>query len=368
MRRRVLIAIDTLQIGGPGKGLLQFLRCGGMELCDPVLLGFPRVGIARWPFGEAVRQSAVKFEAITQRGPFDLSTIPKAHAVIKKHRIEILQSHGYKAHLVFFFLKRLTGLPWVAYVHGDTAENWKIKLYNRLEKALLRFADRVVVVSDQLKSKLDPKLVDSNRVRTIKNAIEPPPPRSPSTDIRSAWGLGTDDLAVAVVGRFSPEKGQLVFIEALALVRERLKNVKGLLIGDGQDKELLQARARELGVEDALVFTGFQSDVAPYYDAADLVVLPSFSEGMPNVALEAMMFGKPVVASRVGGVPEVVVDGVTGRLVPARDPRRLAEAILAVLADPRLCAEYGQAGKKRVLEEFDPYRRAEQMTAVYAQL
>ncbi len=367
MKKRVLIAIDTFNIGGPGKGLIQFLRCGGNELCDPVIVAFRNKNFQGWPFGEAITRLNVKSEFILQRMTYDPLLIPKTYKLVSKYDIQVLQSHGYKAHMLFFVLKYLTGLPWVAYVHGWTAENWKIKLYNSIDKFLFRFADRIVVVSSDLTGKLNPKWIDPNKVTTVKNAIEPLV-CGRHNNIRDAYSLSRNDLLIGVIGRFSPEKGQLYFVEAMAIVVNKIKNVKALLVGDGQQKQLLQTKANELNILDHMVFTGFQDDVAPFYDAVDLIVLPSLSEGMPNVALEAMMFGKPVVATSVGGVPEVVIDGVTGKLVPAQNPERLAEAILAVLENPVLLETYGKAGKKRVLEEFDPYKRAQQMVSVYEQL
>jgi glycosyltransferase involved in cell wall biosynthesis len=110
---------------------------------------------------------------------------------------------------------------------------------------------------------------------------------------------------------------------------------------------------------------GFQEDVAAWYPALDLVVLPSLSEGLPNVAMEAMLFGKPVVATNVGGVPEVVEDGVTGIVVPPRDAKALADAVIEMLSSPGLMAEYGVRGRNKVLEEFSPQVRAQSMIVLY---
>lgn len=367
MKKRVLIAIDTFNIGGPGKGLIQFLRCGGNDLCDPVIVSFNKKSFKNWPFGDAIGRLNVKFEFIMQKMTYDPLLIPKTYRLVSKYNIQVLQSHGYKAHLLFFILKYVTGLPWVAYVHGWTAENWKIKLYNMIDKFLFRFADRIVVVSSDLAGQLNPKWIDPKKVITVKNAIEPLV-CTQNKNIRDTYSLAENDLLIGVIGRFSPEKGQLDFVEAMAIVIKKIKNVKALLVGDGQQKQLLQMKANDLNISNHIIFTGFQDDVAPFYDVVDLIVLPSLSEGMPNVALEAMVFGKPVVATDVGGVPEVVIDGVTGKLVPAQNPERLAEAILAVLEDRKLLEQYGGEGKKRVLEEFDPYKRAQQMVNVYEPL
>jgi glycosyltransferase involved in cell wall biosynthesis len=363
---RILIGIDTCQIGGPGKGLLQFLRCGGLELCEPVVISTRSRHYGNWPFAEAISKLDVTFEVLRQRLTYDPFLIPQAYRVLRKYRIQILQSHGYKMHLLFFILKLMTGLPWVAYVHGWTAETFRIKLYILLDKFLLRFADRIVVVSEGLKCRLHPRWIDPRKIITITNAIEDidDPAIHPVDTCRSS----DDELLTGVIGRFSPEKGQIYFIEAMAIVARAMPNVKALLIGDGQDRPQLEQRVQELGLTNQVVFTGFQDDVAAYYQTLDLIVLPSLSEGMPNVALEAMAFGKPVVATDVGGVAEVVVNNVTGKLVPAQNPQLLAKAILELLGDKKLMSQLGIAGKQRVKEQFDPFTRAKKMAGVYAQV
>jgi glycosyltransferase involved in cell wall biosynthesis len=366
MKPRVFISIATSVIGGPGKGLLQFLRLGGAQVCDPVVAGFC-IGTQRGQFDVAMGGMDVPFELLRQRLTYDPLLVPQALRIVRRYGSNILQSHGYKSHLLCLILKRLTGLPWIAYVHGWTSENLKIKVYNALDQVQLGFADRVVVVSESLIRKLNLGWIAEDRVRVVPNAVDPDEFVLPAgaVDVRRRFGIADDCMLLGVIGRFSPEKGQLVFVEALPAIRRGFPGVRVLFVGDGQDQARVRARARELGQEDAVVFAGYQKELAPFYNALDLVVMPSLSEGMPNVALEAMLCGKPVVATCVGGVPEVVQDRVTGRVARPRDPAHLAECILEALREPGCLKSYGEAGRKRVLTEFDPRQRVRRIAGLY---
>ena len=177
--------------------------------------------------------------------------------------------------------------------------------------------------------------------------------------------IGAKTPLLLVVGRLSPEKGHCVFLEAAARLRSRLDSFRAVFVGEGQERERLMKQRQRLGLDRHVIFAGYQSDVAPFYGAADLVVLPSLSENMPNVALEAMSFGKPVVATNVGGVPEVVVNEQTGYLVPSHNPSALAHAMCKVLSDPALGRQLGRAGLLRAKTEFCPDRRKHRFRALY---
>jgi glycosyltransferase involved in cell wall biosynthesis len=229
-------------------------------------------------------------------------------------------------------------------------------------------ATRVVTVSESLKSRL-PQAARRKTV-VIPNAVDRAEvePGSQARDVRAEFGIADRAVVAGVVGRLSPEKGQLCFLRALDLVRLEFPQVVGLLVGDGQDRAMLEAEAKELGLDKAVFFAGHTGCVGDFYRAMDVLVMPSLSEGMPNVALEAMMFAKPVVASRIGGVPEVVVDGETGFMAKAGDADALALALMRMLTAPRGMQVMGDAGRRRALENFSPTVRVERMLALYEQL
>ncbi len=402
MRRpRVCMLLATDRLGGPGKGLVQFLRHGGLAGCSPVVVAYEAGEPGETEFTRAVRDTGADLRILRQRGAFDVSLIPQALRVVRDEGCEVLQSHGYKSHAVCACLHAMTGLPWVAFVHGWTAENVRVRAYRVLEQALLPLATRVVAVSDALGRSVWPAA--RRRMVVIPNAIDPAealrdgdvpatglyasPDASPDAnpdanpaanndtgsdagkgDLRAAFGIAADALVAGVVGRLSPEKGHIHFLRALARARQTEPRLVGLLAGDGPGADMLRREADMLGLAHAVTFAGHVSRVARVYRALDVAVLPSLSEGMPNAALEAMLHGLPVVASHVGGVPEVVRGGETGLLVPPGDETQLAAALVALCADVERRKALGARGRERVLGHFAPHQRAERILGLYHEL
>jgi glycosyltransferase involved in cell wall biosynthesis len=168
-----------------------------------------------------------------------------------------------------------------------------------------------------------------------------------------------------------PHKGYDDLVRALALLQEKLPRVKCLIVGKaprrGYLRKLLR-RAEHLSIRERLIVAGFQEDVVPFLHAMDVFVLPSRTEGLPITILEAMAAGKPVVATAVGGIPEVVRDDETGLLVPPGDPGRLAEAVMRLLEAPALAKAMGEAGRRQVESRFTMEQEARQTARVYGQV
>ena len=367
MKPRVLIAMASGILGGPGKGLAQFLRSGGLEGCYPLVAAYNRNPDMRdTEFILAMRATGAPVAVLRQRRTLDFSLVRQGLDLIREHNINLLQSHGYKSHVLCWLLRRRTGLPWIAFVHGWTAENLKIHLYNGLERGMLLMADEVVAVSESLKNKLLPPVRRACRV--IPNAIECEAGCKNGDDPNPEMNFPPNAIVAGVVGRLSPEKGQKVFVRALAKAREKDSRLYGLLLGDGQEREHLEKEVRTLGLEGKCLFTGYVRNPSLYYRNMDMQVLPSFKEGMPNAALEGMAAGLPLIASRVGGVPEAVADGLTGILLPAGDEEALARALVELAADPKRGRRMGEAGRERVIAEFSPTIRAGRFFRLYEEV
>lgn len=367
MRPRIFISLATSNLGGPGKGLLQFLRSGGFELCEPVIADFVTESGSESEFARVMRLSGANVAELRQRKKFDMDLVDQAQSIIKSEGCQILQSHGYKSHVLCALLGRRMRLPWVAFVHGWTSENMKMHCYRIVEMGLVTLATRVVAVSEALGKRLPG--IAQRKMTIIPNAVDPAELNDSSgRDVRQELGIPGEALVVGVVGRLSPEKGQIFFLRALAQTRRSVPNAVGVFLGDGQDRAMLEAEAAKLGLAGTVYFTGHVSGLGDYYRAMDLVAMPSLSEGMPNVALEAMMFAKPVVASRVGGVPEVVIEGETGSMVKAGDAEALALALIHMLTSSSRMQAMGEAGRRRVLENFSPTVRVDRLLALYKQI
>ena len=368
IKARVFIAMATGILGGPGKGLAQFLRNGGADGCYPLVIDYQTSETpCETEYTRAMLAAGAHLAPLRQRKPFDYGLVQQGLDLIGEHKINILQSHGYKSHVLCWFLHNKTGLPWVAFVHGWTRENLKVRVYHGIEQAMLLFPDVVVSVAESIRDRLLPPVRERSLV--IPNALSPQElADDPARNNRTELGIPPKAIVAGVVGRFSPEKGQLVFLRALARARQHEASMHGLLVGDGQDRPLLEREIAALHLQGAVSFTGHVQGLAPYYRAMDMLVLPSLSEGMPNVALEGMYMGLPVLASRVGGVPEVVLHEKTGLLLPAGEAGPLAEAMVLLAQNPQKRQDYGLAGKARIEAVFDPRARAECILALYAQL
>ena len=369
--RRILTLMSTDHLSGPLRQLVQLVDHMqpadryGFRLCFTWLAWLTQPELfAR------IRAQGRDVSVVLQHRRFDPALFRSIRELVGDKGIDLLQTHGYKPSILGFFLQRSLDIPWVAFLHGNTSEDFKVRCYFFLEKMAVRKADAVVTVSEAMRRALLKQGFPPNKVHVLRNAIDPEfrqmvvPGSAPGELSRLREFTGNGPL-IGIIGRLSPEKGHAWFLEAFQQVLARIPNAGTLFLGTGQEEPRLRKMCAAKGIQNHVHFMGFQEDVAAWYPGLDLVVLPSLSEGLPNVAMEAMLFSKPVVATNVGGVPEVVEDGVTGKVVPPKDVPALVHAIVEMLSNPRLMDEYGAKGQKKILDEFSPQVRAQRMTAIY---
>ena len=208
------------------------------------------------------------------------------------------------------------------------------------------------------------------KIKTIYNGIDVagwPVSKTDRQQKRLELRLSGQELLIGVVGRLDAQKGHSVLLEALAKVRQRMP-LRCVVIGDGPKRGLLEAQIRRLNLVKAVWLLGERDDVTAWLSSLDIFAMPSLWEGLPNALLEAMALGLPVVASAVDGIPEVVVDGKNGLLVPPRQPAALAKRLADLAADPALRASLGREAQKTVFERFTLARMMSEYEAMYAAL
>jgi glycosyltransferase involved in cell wall biosynthesis len=370
IKPNVLIIIGTAPIGGPGKGLFQFIKYAPHDSYAYVLCNFKLKNLPQGEFVERARRDRVNLILLEQRVKYDPGLIFQARRIIREHGINLVQTHGYKAHVLGFFLRLFYACPWICFSHGYIYSNWKMNLFNWIDrKVLLHGSDRVVAVSGSMKDLLIRNGINKQKIRLIYNAIDTDEavPTSTREEIKQRHGLTPENKVVGVIGRLNPEKGQMVLLRAMEKTVRSCPDVKVLIIGEGQERSALERFARERGLSEHAIFVGYQAYIADYYQILDLLVLPSLSEGLPNTVLEGMTFGIPVLATSVGGVPEIIQNG-NGVLVPPNDPDALAERMIELLKNDSLRRAIGLKGKSSLYPRFAPDHRARQIIDLYEEL
>jgi glycosyltransferase involved in cell wall biosynthesis len=309
------------------------------------------------PFVRAVRDRGHPAVVLDKDTPhFRAATVELADLLISTSA-EVILCHGYKANLLGRVAARRAGVPAVAVSRGWTGENVKVRLYETLDRIHLRFMDHVVAVSDGQAAKVRRCGVPTEKLSVVRNSarVEAFTQRDP-TDRAALRGLFPGDVEVSHVvvaaGRLSPEKGFRGLADAAGLALRLFPAAGFVLFGEGPERAAVERRVRRLGIADRFVMPGFTRSLDRYLPWADVFAIPSFTEGLPNVALEAGAAGVPVVATAVGGNPEVVADGRTGYLVPPGRPDLLAGRLVSLLRDDPARRRMGEAARRRMHEDW----------------
>ena len=349
--------LEATSISGTAKAVLEFAsearreRRNGERVRISVL-NFER-GNVRSALGltQAFQSISTPLERVEERRRFDTAVIPRVREIISCESPDVIWSNSVKSHFLVRAGKLHSGRKWVAFHHGSTTTNIKMRLYNELDRWSLRGADRVITVCQPFATQMRQRGVEPQRIRVQHMSIRPfAIDELDCEQLRSRLGLKTDEKVVLSIGRLSHEKGHGDLIRAFAGMRrsQHSESLKLILVGDGPERERLERIRDENSLEDSVLFTGHQDNVKPFYGIASVFVLPSYSEGSPNVLLEAMAARVPVVATRVGGVPELVQDGANAILVKAADEGALGGAILRIIEDDTLQMKLISEGCKEV--------------------
>jgi glycosyltransferase involved in cell wall biosynthesis len=364
---RVLHLIASNFVGGPEKQILTHLRYVERSRYRLLVGSFIEAGKPN-ALLEAAHAQEVPVLPLRQRFLLDLSVVRQLRRRLIADSIDVLVTHGYKANIVGHWARAGLALAQGMYVRGWTAENLKVKLYNRLERPYLRKASRVVTVAAGKRAELERLGVRRDQIRVVVNAVEPLELEKPILSLRERFAIAPDRLLLLAAGRLSPEKGHRDLLQALVLLKRDGPSIACVLFGDGPLAEHL-ARARvSLGLERELLLAGFDTDWKNHLPEADALVNPSLSEVMPNVVLESMAQGCPVIATDVGGVSELIEDGVTGLLVPSADPQSLAAAIRSLRSDRDRALTRANNARRRVRARYSFAQQALHLEELYDEL
>lgn len=310
-------------------------------------------------FADELRRRGFEATVVDQRRLVSPGTLLVLARHFRRVRPHLVHTAGARAGFYGRVAARVAGVPAiVSSVHTSIADyevaRWRRALYTALDRASARFATRLIATSEAVAADVVRRRVaPPARVVTIPNRPDPRAlrPGRPRVETRRALGVADDVALIGAIARLTAQKGVDDFLDALARLAP-LPAWRAVVVGDGPLRAALERRARDLGVADRCVFVGVRADLGDLLAAFDLLVMPSRSEGLPYLLLEAMVAGTPIVATAVGGIPEALTDGVTGTLVPARAPERLAEAVGAALRDPGAARARADAARRHAAEAF----------------
>jgi len=365
---RVLHIITRLDVGGSTENtVLSVTRMPRAEFASSLIAGkttdpLPGLMEVLSRAGVPVTEIRSLRRAVSPIG--DWVALWQLQRAIRRLPVDIVHTHSSKAGFLGRLAARTAGVPRIVHTpHGHVFHGYFSTAMTRgfavLERIAAPWTDRIITLSDdEARDHLRRGIGRAEQFVTIPSGVD-------LAVVRSArpTRLFPEGPVVGAVARLVPVKGLHHLIEAAPAVLRRCPAARFLLVGDGEMRSALEAEVRARGLQDRIVFTGFREDVSSIMAGTDLVVLPSINEGMGRVLVMAMALGKPIVATRVGGVAELLGDGEAGLLVPPRDPAALAEAIILLLRDSQRARTLGDAGRRRA-----PSYSAEAMLEALAKL
>jgi glycosyltransferase involved in cell wall biosynthesis len=365
---RVLAVIEASTVTGPAKNLLQFAQLARSleEPVEVIVATFHRAGDPEI-FKHAAERAGVETHWIEERGRFDRSVVPALRELGRKLAPDLVQTHAVKSHL----LMKLAELrPWVAFHHGYTWPDLRARIYNQADRWSLPKANGVVTVSLPFAQEIRRRGIPREKIRVVHNAIDPQwgrgsGVRENAARLRESLHIAGDKKVALIVGRLSREKDHLTLLDALRALPEP---VHLLIVGEGPERARIERYIRETGSEEHVTLIGQVPSAEPYYPMADIAVLSSLSEGSPNALLEAMAAGVPVVATTVGGIPEIVTHGQSALLVAPGDRKAMAASITRLLHDRELADRLIERARELVEIRHSPEGRVREISGIYRDL
>lgn len=354
-RITVMHMISSSFFGGPEKQILEHLKLLDTNKFDGFICSFKEGDTNE--LVEKAKKEKIPSEIIASKHPLDISAIIKIYKIIKSRNVNVVCMHGYKSVVLGTLVAKLAGAKTIAFSRGYTTENRKVALYEWLERKTLEFVNYIVAVSNGQKKKLESMGVKNPNIGTILNAVNVEKSSSKKDYSHLKEELveksERDKKIIVSAGRLSPEKGHLNIVKALSLLsEEERKKMLVLICGEGQCRKELETEIEKRSLKGCVKLLGFRRDVQDIFEIMDYQVLPSYTEGLPNVVLEGFSKGKTVIASNVGGLPELVQHNENGLLVRPGDVQELADNIGRLLNNNELLIELGMKAKSTVENNF----------------
>ncbi len=362
---KVIHIISDTNIGGAGRWLLNFLKHVDTKVFEIKVI-LPVESLLE---NEIFKLNSQDIKVIEVDGmgdrSFDISVMYALYKILKDEGPAIVHTH---ASLTGRIAAKLVGVRYIIHtkhcIDETPPKGVKLCISSFVNNIL---SDRVIAVSEAVKKNLIEAGLDRKKIITIYNGIEVL--KELSTDekegTKSKWGISRDEMVISFVARLEEVKGHIYFIEAAHEIVKIHDKVKFLIIGTGSLDKSLRQEVKSRGLTEKIIFTGHVEDITELINITDVNVLPSLSEAFGLSIVEAMSLSIPCVATRTGGIPEIIDDEINGLLVPIRDSHALARAIVSLMEDQSLRREIGKAAKLKVEEEFTAKAMTNKVTKLY---
>jgi glycosyltransferase involved in cell wall biosynthesis len=354
--------IWSLGLGGAEQVVIRL--AGGLDRTrfEPLICCLDEAG----PFAPLAERAGVEVVVLAKRGPLDARVLFRLSALLRRRRVDVVHTHLWGADLWGRVAARYAGTGMIV-TTAHNVDSWKRRHHLAFDRWLAPWTTRLVAVSNQVREFYEASGVGRGRWQVIYNGAEEAPsgPRKRGPAFRE-MGIGAEDPVVAFVGRLVPAKAPGIFLEALAQASLALPSLRALIVGDGPLRADVEGQIRRLGLSDRVVLAGLRRDLPDVLAGVDVVAFSSEREGLSMAMLEAMAAGVPVVATEVGGTPELIESGVSGILVPPAQPRALADGLLSLLQSPARAEAMRRAARERVRTQFSLRRMIEAYQELYA--
>jgi glycosyltransferase involved in cell wall biosynthesis len=361
---KILHLISSGGMYGAENMLLNLCRSLPQLDCEIVVGIFQNKQNPHPEVAEKLRAGGLVVEIIPCAGQVDPAALWRIRQLIRKSKVDLVHSHGYKGDVYAFLATRFASVPLIATAHNWTGKTELPPLYKKLDLLALRRFSCVVAVSEGVAQILRDSGVAQQKIVHVPNGIDLAPFDVAVPTIESELG-GASGPAVGLIGRLVPEKGCDHFLRAASEVLPRFPDARFILVGDGPQRPSLEQLARDLNIDRNVIFLGHRGEMPGVYASLDICILPSFEEGMPMTILEAMAAGKPVIATPVGEVPKIVDPQVDGLLVSPGNVSELSAAMTRLLGDVALGRRMGENGRQKARRSFSANAMAQAYLALY---
>jgi glycosyltransferase involved in cell wall biosynthesis len=366
---QILDLRDSPWIDGPGRTILQCAQMMDSNKCNIHIGAFSGSSHKDHAYMKRAIQLGLDVVEIKESSSFDRLVIEQINKVIKERSIDILHTHDFRSNLYGLICAKKMKLPLVSTCHGWISNNFKGKIYTGIDKYLLRYHDHVIVVSEVMKEHLIKIRLKSDRIDVINNALDVSEYTiSRNGKFKNELKISPDHKVIANIGRLSPEKRQDNFLKAAKYLDGINKKLIFLIIGVGPEEEKLKKLANDLGISKKVIFTGYRNDMVDIYNGVDLVVQSSRTEGMPNIVLESLIMGVPVIATEVGGTAQIIKNYESGILIEPENLTALQNAMVDYIRNTQQHKDMALVGREHVIKHFNQNARVEKLYNVYARM